>query len=449
MLIPAIPHLIDDFDISYNTSSWILTAYLIAGAVMTPIIGKMSDVYGKKKILLMVIMIYTLGSILGGISYNISMMLFARIVQGIGLAMFPIAFSIIREKFSEDKLAVGQGIFTAVFSAGQVVGLMFGATIVQYFSWHMTFLSIVPLLITLLFIVFKKINLSSENLLSKKHSNLDVRGTTFLIVLVASFLCGLTLLPNTIVSQNLILPILVCSLFGISIVFLPLFIHSQRKAKNPIVNLSLLNNRILLPTNVLIMTIGASCFIIYQTLPILIQSPKPLGFGGGPVDSANVQLPFMILTFVISVVSGFLIARIGNLKPTLLGCITTSIGFVFLFLYHPSTFMVSLELSIIAVGLALAEIGAFNVSLVSAPIHLSGTALGITILLFFIGMSIGPSISGIYLESFKVPVGNDGKMYPSLAAYNLIFLTAVLISMGSISLAVVIVKRIKYVTVRS
>jgi MFS family permease len=179
MLIPAIPHMIEDFDISYITSSWILTAYLIAGAVITPIIGKVSDIYGKKKILLILIVIYSLGTLLGGLSYNISALLFARIIQGIGLAMFPVVFSIIREKFSEDNLAAGQGVFTAVFSGGAVVGLMFGATIVEYFNWHMTFLSIIPLLISLLVIVIKKIPISSENLIPKKRSNLDIQGTFF------------------------------------------------------------------------------------------------------------------------------------------------------------------------------------------------------------------------------------------------------------------------------
>lgn len=86
---------------------------------------------------------------------EISVKLIARIIQGIGLAMFAVAFSIIREKFS-DSLAMGQGIFTAVFSGGAVVGLLFGASIVEYFGWHMTFLSIVPPLISLQVIVYKK-----------------------------------------------------------------------------------------------------------------------------------------------------------------------------------------------------------------------------------------------------------------------------------------------------
>ena len=83
--------------------------------------------------------------------------------------------------------------------------------------------------------------------------------------------------------------------------------------------------------------------------------------------------------------------------------------------------MVSLELSRTTIGLALSEIGSFNISLVSAPIHLSGTALGITMLLFLIGMSIGPSVSGIYLAFFKVNGEGVGQRYPSQIAYDLIF----------------------------
>ena len=92
MLIPAIPNLVKDFEITYNTSSWILTAYLITGAVMTPIAGKLSDIYGKKKVLMIIMVIYSVGTLLGGISTNIMTMVISRIIQGIGIAMFPSSF---------------------------------------------------------------------------------------------------------------------------------------------------------------------------------------------------------------------------------------------------------------------------------------------------------------------------------------------------------------------
>src|SRR5229473_1071642 len=92
MVLPAIPDFIKDFGISYNTSSWILSLYLIAGAVMTPIAGKLSDIYGKKKILLIVMMIYSAGILAGGFANSLSFLLAARIAQGVGISMFPIAF---------------------------------------------------------------------------------------------------------------------------------------------------------------------------------------------------------------------------------------------------------------------------------------------------------------------------------------------------------------------
>ena len=95
MVLPAIPDFIRDFNISYSTSSWILSSYLIAGAVMTPIAGKLSDIYGRKKILLIVMMIYSAGILAGGFASSLPFLLAARIAQGIGISMFPIAFGIV------------------------------------------------------------------------------------------------------------------------------------------------------------------------------------------------------------------------------------------------------------------------------------------------------------------------------------------------------------------
>ena len=111
MLLPAIPDIIKEFNISYNTASWILSAYLIAGAVSTPVAGKLSDVYGRKKMVMIIMIIYIVGISLGGLSTNITFLVVARVIQGIGISMFPIAFGIIRDQFPKEKLAIGVGVF--------------------------------------------------------------------------------------------------------------------------------------------------------------------------------------------------------------------------------------------------------------------------------------------------------------------------------------------------
>ena len=124
MLLPAIPDIIRDFKISYNTSSWILTAYLISAAVMTPIGGKLSDMYGRKKIVIIIMVVYIIGITLGGFANSIYFLIATRIIQGMGVAMFPVAFSIIRDKFPPEKLAIAVGIFSAMYAGGSVGGFI-------------------------------------------------------------------------------------------------------------------------------------------------------------------------------------------------------------------------------------------------------------------------------------------------------------------------------------
>src|ERR1043165_5195244 len=157
MILPAIPDFIHSFNISYSTSSWLLSAYIIAAAVMTPIGGKLSDIYGKKKILLIIMAVYAAGIMAGRFATNIEFMIAARIAQGVGMAMFPIAFGIIREVLPEKRLAMGQTIFSSTFSGGAVVGLIVGATIIQNFGWHATFFSIFPIAVGLGLTIREKI----------------------------------------------------------------------------------------------------------------------------------------------------------------------------------------------------------------------------------------------------------------------------------------------------
>src|SRR5919204_1052810 len=161
MILPAIPDFIHNFNISYSTSSWVLSAYIIAAAVMTPIGGKLSDIYGKKKILLIIMAVYAVGILAGRFATNIEFMLAARLAQGVGMAMFPIAFGIIREVLPEKKLAIGQTIFSSTFSGGAVVGLVGGAAIIQNFGWQATFLAILPAAIALWLIIARFVRIEN------------------------------------------------------------------------------------------------------------------------------------------------------------------------------------------------------------------------------------------------------------------------------------------------
>src|SRR6266516_3892749 len=458
MLLPAIRDIIGDFHISYSTSSWILTAYLISGAVATPIAGKLSDIYGRKKMVLIIFIIYIIGISAGGLSNNISFLVIARVIQGIGISMFPIAFGIIRDQLPKDKLAIGVGIFSSMFAAGSVVGLAVGGSIINNFGWHATFLSIVPVAIILWIVINKFIrdnkaeletSISLEQPASPKYSSkqskasanstrsIDLKGAIALAVTIASFLLALTYIGNSNKLDSST-QITVVSLALLSMGSLALFVIIERKAASPLIELSLMAHKVLLPANIVILIFGITMFMVYQTIPILVRSPQPLGFGGDAVSTAMVQLPFMIVILVFAPSSGFIVSKIGNLKPTVAGTIIMTIGFFSLFMFHSTEFMVAINLAIVAAGISLIQVGAFNITMEYTPLKYSGVSLGMSVVLFLIGSSIGPAIAAIYMQTHQELVKGVTGSFPSPISYNLIFLTATLISAISITLVIIL-----------
>ncbi len=438
MVLPAIPDFIKDFGIPYNTSSWILSSYLIAGAVMTPIAGKLSDIYGKKKILLIVMMIYSAGILAGGFANTFWFMIFARIAQGVGMSMFPIGFGIVREIFPSEKLAMAQGIFTSTFFGGAVVGLLVGAKIILNYGWHFTFFSVFPIAVGLALLMARFICIKKDAQQETMPTKIDLKGAIVLSATVILFLMGLSYLQE-ISSGNLTS----LAFFIGAAASVIIFVGIERRVSHPLIDFKLLANKVLLPSNIIIATVGISTFMVYQTIPILIRSPIPLGFGGDPLSIASVQLPFMIVSLVVSAASGFFLTKVGNFRLTALGTVICSIGFFSILAFHSTEFMIAATLTVISVGLSFSIVGAFNIVLVSSPLKVSGISLGMTVLLALVGNSIGPSLAGMYQQMNQGTVPQVPGSFPTQQAYNEIFLTAALISVLSIILVTVLRRSIK------
>jgi MFS family permease len=485
MLLPAIGQIIEDFDISYSTSSWILTAYLISGAVMTPIAGKLSDVYGKKKMVLIIFMIYIVGITIGGLSTNVYVLIASRVIQGIGISMFPIAFGIIRDQFPVQKLAISVGIFSSMFAAGSVVGIAIGGSIIKFFGWQSTFFTIIPIAVVLWMIIRKfvqnddraiaeeegnggagftqnigtarKMGNKSEpqKIVNNNEQSIDLKGTVTLAITITSFLLTLTYFANTNndINTGEVDPsytfIVLVSLAALTVSSSILFIVIERKATTPLIPLNLITNKILLPTNIILLIFGITMFMVYQTIPILVTSPSPLGFGGDAMTSANIQLPFMVVFLVFAPSSGFIVSKIGNFIPVIAGSVITTVGFFILFVFHSTEAMIAINLVMISAGLSLINVGAFNIVLQHTPHQFSGVSIGISVVIVLIGSSIGPVIASIFMQTYQDTVnGLSGRSYPSLLSYNLIFLTATLVSAISIASGLLLRKRTNQLALR-
>jgi MFS family permease len=397
--------------------------------------------------------------------------------------MFPIAFGIVRDQFPPEKLAIGVGTFSAMFAAGSVVGLAIGGSIIQYFGWRNTFFSIIPIAI-LLWVIIKRFiydhntnqhyliqfspsekssaapseqkqgtNVNSNNnndleVVTTSTKSIDIKGAITLAIIVISFLIVFSYLgtgsssSDGVVGENSITtPIQIIIGFLITgIISLILFIIIEKRTKSPLIDFKLLSNKIILPANILLLISFLAMFTVYQTIPILVTSPAPVGgLEGDALTTANIQLPFMIVFLLFAPSSGFIISRLGNIKPTLIGSIISTIGFFSILLFHSTESMVAGTLAIIATGLSLTQVGGFNTILESTPRQFSGISLGMTVLLNLIGGAVGPAIAGIYMQTNQVFI--NGSFFPSLQSYNLIFLTATLLSLVSVVLVLIIRKR--------
>jgi MFS family permease len=450
MLLPAIPEIIQDFNIPYGTAAWIFSAYLIVAAVMTPVAGRLSDLYGKKKVLLTLLIIYIAGLTAGGFADNISFLLATRIIQGVGLSAVPAAFSLLRDTFPPAKLATAIGVFGSAYSAGSVVGLLAGASIIQNFGWHATFLAIVPFsaLVTLMIAKFVKDNSELDQSITAKAPeitsnknrlsfSIDIKGVLALSATITSFLFALTLIQIGVSSENL--PQIVAT-FIASAISLSVFVLLERRIVPPFLDLRLLRHKILLPSYILLIATGITMFMIYPSVVQLVRSPVPLGFGGDSVDAANVQLPFMIMFLIFASITPFIINRIGSIKPTIIGGIISLIGALALLTFHSTEFAVSANLAIIASGLSLTMTATWNMVVSSSPKEFTGISVGVGALLLFIGMAIGPALAGVYMENHETVEGVEGS-YPSPGSYNLVFLTAGLLSAVSVGFALMLIRR--------
>ncbi|HTT26489.1 MAG TPA: MFS transporter, partial [Thermoplasmata archaeon] len=205
MIVPAIPRFITFYNgAPLSTVAWILTAYLLVGVVATPIIAKLGDIYGKKKLLLAVLLVYAAAVSVAGFTPQIAdaagisranaiyVLIFVRGIQGIGVGMFPLAFALVGEVFPPEKVAQAQGTISAMFAVGAALGLLGGAWITQNFGWQVTYHSIIPLAIAAPIVVFFVLRESRY----KHEVPVDVPGALLLGGALGAFLVGISQGPT-------------------------------------------------------------------------------------------------------------------------------------------------------------------------------------------------------------------------------------------------------------
>jgi MFS family permease len=292
-------------------------------------------------------------------------------------------------------------------------------------------------------------NKNNDNKYNTKISGnktIDVKGALTLAATITSFLLVLTFLEtgSDNSSTQLIIGFLVAGIVSLS-----LFVVVERRAASPLIDFKMMLNKTLLPANILIMIIGLSMFMVFQTIPILVRSPIPIGFGESATNTGNVQLPFALVLLVFGPTSGFIISKLGSLRPIMIGTIISAAGFIGLLMLHQSEIEISANLAILSAGLSLTSVGAMNVIILSTPKQYTGISLGTSMLMRIVGSAIGPAVAGMYMQSNQsvLIIGGVTRFFPSIMSYNLIFLTAAVVSIVGIIVAILLRQRVRKIAI--
>lgn len=451
-LAPALTQMVEFFDSDYGTVSWVLTAYLVSGAAVTIVIGRLADTYGPKKMLLLVFVCYIVGTVLGGFAQNIYVLLVFRTIQGVAVALVPICIRIARDLFPKEKFPFAQGVLLSMYQGGSAIGLVLGAAVVYYGGWQWVFYSAIPFALIFFFLLWKfipkvsvpenvggvKDGKTSEGVPKRKAKVIDVPGVVTMVLAISTFMLAITFLGKGKDFLGLFWGFL-----AIGAASLVAFFLIEKRSEIPLISLKLAFHKIIRVGNISYLMLGIVQYIIFSTIPTLGQTPEPFGLGMNTLQVGFLQLPQALVFVALGPIAGMMAIRYGSLKFIVPGAIVLGVGIVALLAFHSSASEVAGLLILFAVGGAFVTLCA-NVIMYFTPGDSTAVVAATYSTMRIIGGAIGPVIAGAFLQLYTSEVKNSEGVTTLVAnstAFNAIFLVGAISSVSIVALMLIMKRR--------
>ena len=366
--------------------TWSITIYLLASTITVPFYGKLSDIYGRKPLLMIGITLFLIGSALSGLSQSMEQLILFRGIQGLGAgALFPISLAVIGDLFTPAERGKYQGLFGAVFGISAIVGPLLGGFLTEQVSWHWIFFVNIPIGIVALAVIWRLLPTVKR---PDATRDLDYLGAAVFTVAVGSLLIGLTNKQfsdwqDPGVGGLIILGLLLGAVF--------VFIESR--AKEPIVPLDLWKDRTYATSIMSTFLISVGFFGAAIFLPQWFQFVQ----GASPTDSGLYQLALLAGLIISSIGSGILVSRTGKYKVIILaGIATMALGLFLLSGIRADTELAPLFLWMFIAGLGIGPTLSIFTIVVQNAVPVRSLGVATSNLTFFrqIGGSVGLALLG-------------------------------------------------------
>jgi EmrB/QacA subfamily drug resistance transporter len=381
----ALPTIVGDLG-GIEHLSWVVTAYLLSSTIAGPLYGKLGDLYGRKKVLQVAIVIFLVGSALCGISQSMVELIGFRTLQGIGAGgLMVTTLAVVGDIIPPRERGKYQGYFGGVFGVSTVIGPLLGGFFVDNLSWRWIFYVNLPVGAVALSVIAVAFHAQAE----KRRHAMDYPGAALLAAALTSIILFTSLGGTTWAWGSM--PIVV--LIALSILLVPLFVLTESRASEPILPLSLFRNRTFSVTSSVGFIVGFALFGAITYLPLYLQITK----GSSPTRSGLQLVPLMAGVLVTSIVSGQLITRLGRYKVfPIVGTGVMAVGMFLLSTLGAGTSVWFASLFAMVLGLGLGMVMQVLVLAVQNAVDYSvlGVATSGSTLFRQIGGSIGVALFG-------------------------------------------------------
>ncbi|MGW1782454.1 MFS transporter [Streptomyces sp. NPDC002143] len=398
LIAPALPTVQHALHTSQSTATWVMTAYLLSASVFTPILGRVGDLIGKKRTLVAVLLAVLAGCLLAALAPNIGVLIVARVIQGIGGALFPLSFGIIRDEFAPSQVPGSISNLSAVIAAGGGVGMVAAGPIVSALDYRWLFWIPVGIVAAAALIAQRYVPESPD----RAEGKVSWLGA----VLLSGWLVAL-LLPLSQAGSWGWGSARVIGLFAVAVALFALWLTFEARSRHPLIDLRIMRLPAVWTTNLAALLFGAGMYAIWSFLPGFVQTPSTAGYGFGASVTASglLMLPMLVAMFVSGVLSGRLEPRVGAKALLTTGAALGALALGFLALWHDEQWQVAFVAGVFGLGIGLAFASMANLIVGSVPAGQTGAATGMNANIRTIGGSIGAAVTGVLVTGRLQPSG--------------------------------------------
>jgi EmrB/QacA subfamily drug resistance transporter len=411
---PALPDIQRNLHTSVNGVSWVLTAYLLSASIATPVLGRLGDMYGKARLLVVVLVLLCVATVVSALATTLSVMIAGRVVQGAAGGIFPLAFGIIRDEFPRERVAGAVGVMSALLGVGGGAGVVLAGPIVQNLSIHYLFWFPLVLLVPATIAVHLFVPESPVRV----PGRVNWRGAALMSGGLAAVLLAVSEAPvwGWLSAKAVIV-------FVVGIVLLVAWVRSESRSPNPLVDMRMMRIRGVWTTNSVAALLGFGMYASFILLPEYVETPTRAGYGfGASVSGAGLFLvPSTIAMLLAGAQTGRLEKRFGSKPPLLAGAALTCAAYVLLAVGRTERWEIYLAALLLGAGIGFAFASMVNLIIENVGPTETGVATGMNTVTRTVGGAFGGAAVASILAS---TIGAGG--YPSADGFTIAFASCAL-----------------------